>query len=419
MDEPVIVVRDISKHYAINAYRKNDRSKHIKQRLEHFPIFKKKEKFKNLNVLGNINFTLNKGDVLGVVGPNGSGKSTLLKIITGITKPSAGDVLIRGHVVSVMELGVGFIQELSGRENVFHTAALFGEKSRLIAESYDAIEAFSGLEGFMDMPVKYYSSGMFARLAFSIVAHIEADIYLFDEVLAVGDSDFRRKALNKIKSLVDSHKTIILVSHNLNEIAEVCNLVMLLDKGKLRAYGSPLDVIDSLAQQYFNTGSEKGLDDGFSALSWKAPGFEKQGNILSLQHIEIKQEPQNQNQGLNNQFPVDIFFKGFIIDASFSFEVALTLTLQSGFPIVNTSHVIIPSEDKNNASFLWQVQIPTLFMNPMIYLLDVYVVAIKNDSSKLIYSLPKCLTLNVEGEANNSNLRRNIGVINADFLWKH
>lgn len=183
--------------------------------------------------LRDVSFEIKKGESVGIIGPNGSGKSTLLKILAGITKPTSGEAIIKGKIASVLDIGAGFHQELSGRENVFLNGQILGFSRRDIQEHYEEIISFSGIEMFIDEPVKNYSNGMYLRLAFSIMAHLDFDVYLFDEVLSVGDENFRKKSFPKIKSLVDMGKTIILISHNFSEIAALCNMVYTIKKGRL------------------------------------------------------------------------------------------------------------------------------------------------------------------------------------------
>lgn len=168
--------------------------------------------------LKDISFEIKKGESIGIIGPNGSGKSTLLKVLAGVSKPTSGKVQIRGRVASILDIGAGFHPELSGRENVFMNGQLLGFKRREIEAKYDEIVSFSGIEKFMEEPVKNYSSGMYLRLAFSIMAHLDFDVYLLDEVLRVGDAEFSVKVNKKIKELTLSSKTIVFVSHNINEL---------------------------------------------------------------------------------------------------------------------------------------------------------------------------------------------------------
>lgn len=188
--------------------------------------------------LKDLNFEVNKGEVIGIIGKNGAGKSTLLKILSQITPPTTGEIKIRGRVGSLLEVGTGFHPELSGRENVFLNGAILGMTRAEIAKKFDQIVEFAGIEKFLDTPVKYYSSGMYVRLAFSVAAHMEPDILIVDEVLAVGDAEFQKKCLGKMEEVTKQEgRTILFVSHNMGAIEKLCNRCILLREGKVEMFG--------------------------------------------------------------------------------------------------------------------------------------------------------------------------------------
>jgi len=197
--------------------------------------------------LRSVNFDLQQGDRLGIIGKNGSGKSTLLKILSRITNPTSGEIRMRGRVASLLEVGTGFQGELTGRDNVYLNGAILGMKRREIQKKFDEIVEFSGVEKFIDTPVKRYSSGMYVRLAFSVAAHLDTDIMIIDEVLAVGDSNFQAKSLAKMNHISkDLGKTILFVSHNMNQILGLCNQVLYLKKGQVSAISSDVPGIATL-----------------------------------------------------------------------------------------------------------------------------------------------------------------------------
>lgn len=194
--------------------------------------------------LKNVSFEVKKGEVLGIIGENGSGKTTILSLIAGITNPTHGRVVTRGRVGALIQLGAGFHPELTGRENVYLNCAILGLSSKEVDKIYDQIVEFSELEKFMDTPVKRYSSGMYARLGFSVAIHIEPDILLVDEVLSVGDSKFQNKSFEKMMD-IKNKSTIIFVSHNLHAVAVICDKVILLNKGLIKEVGDPRSVISN------------------------------------------------------------------------------------------------------------------------------------------------------------------------------
>ena len=183
--------------------------------------------------LHDVSFSVEQGQVLGIIGRNGSGKSTLLKIIAQITSPTAGEVRLTGRTGTLLEVGTGFQPELSGRENIFLNGAILGMTRTEIARKFDEIVAFSGVEAFIDTPVKRYSSGMQTRLAFSVAAHLEPEILIVDEVLAVGDAEFQKKCLGKMNEVSKGGRTVLFVSHNMSAIDQLCNRIIWLDKGRL------------------------------------------------------------------------------------------------------------------------------------------------------------------------------------------
>ncbi|HQN16564.1 MAG TPA: ABC transporter ATP-binding protein [Bacteroidales bacterium] len=195
--------------------------------------------------LKDINFTVQQGEVLGIIGKNGAGKSTLLKILSKVTAPTTGSIKVKGRIASLLEVGTGFHPELSGRENIFLNGAILGMSKTEIRSKFDEIVDFSGVENYIDTPVKRYSSGMYVRLAFAVAAHLDPEILVVDEVLAVGDSEFQKKALGKMKEVSRGQgRTVLFVSHNMKSISELCSKAVLLKNGKMDYSGSVQQVID-------------------------------------------------------------------------------------------------------------------------------------------------------------------------------
>jgi lipopolysaccharide transport system ATP-binding protein len=202
---------------------------------------------KNNNIwsLRDINFDVEAGSAVGIVGKNGAGKSTLLKILSKITTPTKGQIKARGRISSLLEVGTGFHPELTGRENIFLNGAILGMRKHEIKRKFDEIVDFSGVERFVDTPVKRYSSGMYVRLAFAVAAHLESEILIVDEVLAVGDADFQKKCIGKMQDISNSQgRTILFVSHNMSAINRLCNSVVLLESGKLIFHGNTIEGVN-------------------------------------------------------------------------------------------------------------------------------------------------------------------------------
>jgi lipopolysaccharide transport system ATP-binding protein len=200
--------------------------------------------------LRDVSFEVNQGDVLGIIGRNGAGKSTLLKVLTRVTYPTAGRAEIRGRTGSLLEVGTGFHPELTGRENIYLNGAILGMRRTEIHQKFDEIVEFAEIEKFLDTPVKRYSSGMYMRLAFAIAAHLEPEILIVDEVLAVGDAAFQKKCLGKMGKVAKEGRTVLFVSHNMVAIQSLCNRVIWLDQGRLMAEGQPAPVVSNYLQSF-------------------------------------------------------------------------------------------------------------------------------------------------------------------------
>lgn len=201
--------------------------------------------YHDFDALQAVSFEVRKGEVLGLIGHNGAGKSTLLKVIAGILKPQSGSVRVYGNVVPMLELGSGFDMEMTGRENIFLNGAIMGYSEDFLKEKYDQIVAFSEIGDFIDVPLRNYSSGMIARLAFSIAAVVEPEILIVDEVLSVGDAHFQEKSKQRMMELMGGGTTVLFVSHGLEQIREMCDRVLWLDHGKVKLYGDAQLVCDA------------------------------------------------------------------------------------------------------------------------------------------------------------------------------
>ncbi|KFC23236.1 ABC transporter ATP-binding protein [Epilithonimonas lactis] len=235
--------------------------------------------------LKDINFEIEKGDAVGIIGRNGAGKSTLLKLLSRVTKPTTGHFEVDGRIASLLEVGTGFNPEMTGRENIFLNGAILGMRKHEIKRKFDEIVDFSGVERYIDTPVKRYSSGMYVRLAFAVAAHLESEILIVDEVLAVGDAEFQKKCLGKMGDVSKGEgRTVLFVSHNMGAVQSLCNKGILLENGNL----STLNTMEKVIQNYLHKESES------SHQKWsleKAPGSE-QFKILELEILNDKNEHQ-------------------------------------------------------------------------------------------------------------------------------
>lgn len=245
MSELAIQLKGVSKKYSIG--KEKDGS--LRGTLA--SIFSKKSrKQEDFWALKDVSFDIQKGDVIGIIGKNGAGKSTLLKVLSQITRPTEGRIEINGRVASLLEVGTGFHPELTGRENVYLNGTILGMTRKEVAAKFDEIVAFSGIEKFIDTPVKHYSSGMYVRLAFAVAAHLEPEILIIDEVLAVGDAEFQKKCLGKMKDVAGEGRTVIFVSHDLGAVKQLCNKGVLLHDGAIVALGSMEKALESYTTNF-------------------------------------------------------------------------------------------------------------------------------------------------------------------------
>lgn len=233
-EENAIEVSDVRKQFKI--FR--DRGNTLKERA----LFSRRRKYDYREVLKGISFEVQKGEVIGLIGHNGCGKSTTLKLLTKIIYPDTGKIEMQGRVSSLLELGAGFHPDFSGRENIYINAAIFGLKRKEINQRISDIIAFSELEEFIDNPIRTYSSGMYMRLAFAVAINVNADILLIDEILAVGDVSFQAKCFNKLREIKEKGSTIVIVSHSLDQIEQICDRTIWIHEGIIREDGSPKEV---------------------------------------------------------------------------------------------------------------------------------------------------------------------------------
>jgi lipopolysaccharide transport system ATP-binding protein len=310
---------------------------------------------KTLWALRDIDFQVSAGEVLGIVGRNGAGKSTLLKILSRITRPTSGSIRVRGKVASLLEVGTGFHEELTGRENVYLSGCILGMSKKRIDSKLDEIVAFSEIETFIDTPIKHYSSGMKMRLGFAVAANLESEILIVDEVLAVGDGQFQRKCLQAMSDLHSSGRTVLFVSHNLAAVTSLCSRAIWIERGQMREDGRPSDVIKSYLAAFSTT------DDVVRDLA-EIPDRSGTGDIR-FTRIEILSADRSPVGSIlcGDSFVVRLFFDakrdvvqpifGVDIQTSLGIMVAQVHTYNNGFEIpvlrAGSGHIDVRIEDLN------------------------------------------------------------------------
>ena len=248
--KPILEVQHITKEFKIGA--KQERYLSLRDVLSN-PFKKKEEGANTFRALDDVNFEVMPGESIGIIGRNGAGKSTLLKILSKITPPSSGKIICRGRVASLLEVGTGFHPELSGRENIFMNGSILGMRKVEITKHFDSIVDFSGVEKFLDTPLKRYSSGMQLRLAFAVAAFLEPEILIIDEVLAVGDAEFQKKCLGKMDEVSKSGRTVLFVSHDLSAVSTLTKKSIFLDKGKVKQFDTTPAVIQAYSSNFTQT----------------------------------------------------------------------------------------------------------------------------------------------------------------------
>jgi ABC-type polysaccharide/polyol phosphate transport system ATPase subunit len=387
MNEVVLEVKNISKSFLL----RESKADNLKEVITSAFSGKKSAK-DNFHALSNLSFNLHKGESLGIIGKNGAGKSTLLKILSGITQPDEGEINFFGRAVSILDIGAGFHPELSGRENVYLSGALYNFSRKEIEAKFDEIVSFSGVEKFIDEPVKNYSSGMYLRLAFAIITCLDADIYLIDEVINVGDANFQMKCKTRIEELMDAGKTMLIASHNLNEISVLCSRIILLEDGVIVETGNS-DVI----QKYMT----KALPEFFS--------FEGK-DFFHLRDIKESTAAIRQIKVLNYGIE-DYHLLADGISNKHSFKIFLELTLTENVSMdirmkfYDSTGVLVfvcSSMQKDitriNATGSYRVEftVPANLLNQRMYSADL--TFINNDTKALLHKVEKFLTIKMAND---------------------
>lgn len=303
--------------------------------------------------LRDINFEVKQGEVLGIIGKNGAGKSTLLKILSRVTSPTVGEIKVKGRIASLLEVGTGFHPELTGRENIFLNGAILGMTKQEIRKKFDEIVDFSGVERYIDTPVKRYSSGMYVRLAFAVAAHLEPEILIVDEVLAVGDAEFQKKCLGKMKEVSGHGRTVLFVSHNMGAVRNLCSSAILLKHGTILAEGKVESVMNQYLMDSANNKSFYSQDENKS----KKVNLRKI-SLLSEDGLALTTHNFENEITIETQYDIHIPVDGLIVWFS-----VRTLDEQEVF--ASTDNDLDPERlnNRNEGSYVSQVKIPRKLLN--------------------------------------------------------
>ena len=339
--------------------------------------------------LKDVSFDVQQGEVLGIIGSNGAGKSTLLKILSQITAPTKGKIKIQGNISSLLEVGTGFHPELTGRENIFLNGAILGMTKREIRSKFDEIVDFAGIERYIDTPVKRYSSGMYVRLAFAVAAHLEPEILIIDEVLAVGDAEFQKKCLGKMKEVSQGDgRTILFVSHNMQAVQSLCKSAVWLHQGNVKEIGAASTVIN----RYIAGIQQSKLKQEWEDVH-KAPGNEH----VRFKKVELVPELHNPNDPIDIRTPLTLKFQFWNFTSKVNLNVEFVLFYLNGDCVFD-----VPSEVKYCESGLieGECKIPGKFLNDGSYYISLYVT---KDTSVPLYEFSECISFDVEDYRENIN----------------
>lgn len=355
-----------------------------------------------LNALSNVSFTAKPGEIIGIIGKNGSGKSTLLKVISGLVAPTSGEVRFVGKISSLLEIGGGIHPELSGRENYFLKGQMMGLSKKVLREQYEELLAFTELNEFIDEPVKHYSNGMYMRLAMGIGLTIKADIYLFDEVISVGDVGFQQKCFNVIQNLAKSGAIILMVSHNHNELEKYCNRFIWLEKGKIHQSSSDdailNDYLDFQFQQNYQLDKSLNLiADDVSITGLKI--FNGRGASIKIQNLD----------------PINIEISLIKTNSSTIFSLSTVIQDFSGLPIFSIpTFTNSENEDSRHEKQLTLLTtIEGAFLNPGFYTISIYLYV--NDD---LHRFKNVLSFSIHQSENDALRMFAKGFVRNNFEWK-
>ncbi len=327
MSRPIIEVSGLSKVYRlgeIGAFSLREELAGMWARLRHRPVATPPQEFWALR---DVSFTIQPGEVVGVIGRNGAGKSTLLKVLSRITEPTSGRAVLRGRVASLLEVGTGFHPDLSGRDNIFLNGAILGMKRAEIRRKFDEIVAFAEIDKFIDTPVKRYSSGMYVRLAFAVAAHLEPEILIVDEVLAVGDAQFQKKCLGKMRDVSSRHgRTVLFVSHNMVAVQSLCNRTLLMSGGTIRQDGVVEDGISQYLQSFHQAGGPQ---------AWAKPEDAPGNDTVRVKRVSIAPIDATAD-GLTMRTPFGVAFEFWVQDASRPFHLVIHLINEQNIVVLTT-----------------------------------------------------------------------------------
>ena len=385
MTQASVAIRftEIGKTYSIGLSKDDSLQSSLTQ------FYKKKSQVTQFDALTDVTFEIKQGEVVGIIGKNGAGKSTLLKILAQITKPTSGKIEVKGRIASLLEVGTGFHPELTGRENIYLNGTILGMTRMEVKDKFDEIVEFSGIAKFIDTPVKHYSSGMYVRLAFAVAAHLEPEILVLDEVLAVGDAEFQKKCLGKMKEVAGHGRTVIFVSHNMEAVKNLCSRAIFMEQGKIILDGKPTDVIEN----YLERQSVLSLSSTHEYAN--APGNE----MVKMKHISIQPEREDGKNILTVKSPLRVNFSFWNNCDNMATNLSMHLYAATGECVFNSiTQLPVPILQKGEYSS--SCLIPDNFLNTGVFFISMMIV---RDTSTPIFNFENIITFEIEEERENMN----------------
>ena len=420
MNNKIISVEHITKRYDLGVIGTGTLTKDLNRwwaRIRHRPDpytkIGQKDGFsdigKSILALDDINFHVDQGEALGIIGRNGAGKSTLLKIISRITAPTRGAIRIKGRIGSLLEVGTGFHPDLTGRENIFLNGAILGMRKTEVQRKLDEIIDFSGIEKFIDTPVKRYSSGMYVRLAFAVAAHLESEILVIDEVLAVGDAEFQKKCLGKMDSVTDEGRTVLFVSHNMQAIQNFCNRALLLDHGQTILNSTPEEAISFYLKSVVKNQTER---------SWspaEAPGNEQ----MRISKAWVRKASQSTEYDIfttQDDLEIGIEFQNHLPGENV-YDIALHLENEMGVLVLSTNTFGKENAPLENGTHLATCTIPANLLNQGTYTISSLRFVVNH--KRMVFECSDLLTFDVIIAADKTFgwIGKPSGVILTNFDW--
>jgi len=401
MKETAVKISGLGKKYTIGAKKDGTLRGTIAS------IFNKStSKGKEFWALRNIDLQIDKGDIIGVIGKNGAGKSTLLKVLSKITKPTEGRIEITGRIASLLEVGTGFHPELTGRENIFLNGTILGMTRKEVQEKFDEIVAFSEIEKFIDTPVKRYSSGMYVRLAFAVAAHLEPEILIIDEVLAVGDAEFQKKCLGKMKDVAGAGRTVIFVSHNTAAVSTLCNKGIVLEKGEMKFNGSSQEAI-----AYYMNNKTGGLNyEFFEDLELE--------NVLKLHSIVVRNAERDKNDPLLDKEEIVIETNiEFLTEEANRYSITYHLNNEMGETLFSFGSGSNLQEQQKAGGHCFTCRVPQYFFQSGKYHLSLFIIKDGKTAEKIIKDI-SMFTVIDGGKEIGTFLGREPGFIRPQFTWE-